>query len=324
MSNASEEKELGSQAFKAKNYQQAITHWTSAIKLSAGEKETLKVLHANRSAAYVSTKDFNAALSDANECIKVDNSWAKGFTRKAEALHSLRRFPEALEAYDSAIKLAPADESSLKKKRDEILRLISSSSSSSSPSVQPNKQLVNSPVQNWLRLAMFAAILGYMIPFIGIGINMTCYKVFLISAIVSFGMTLYRNHGVPRFNMEYLQRLLLADNTTIMYLMMCCLLLALRPYLLAAVPMLLIEGFLLIHVYGDQIKSNPAITARLLPMIEQQMPQVIPNWHRMSEAQRWAFAGDQVQFVAATCEIWQGLFFVIEMLLPTRSMLATG
>jgi len=100
MPTASEEKDLGTAAWKEQNFDQAIKHWTKAIELSAGDKEMLKVLHANRSAAYVKTRDFKGALSDANKCVEVDGSWTKGLTRKAEALHALKRYPEARDAYD--------------------------------------------------------------------------------------------------------------------------------------------------------------------------------------------------------------------------------
>lgn len=54
----------------------------------------------NRSAAYLSKKDAENALSDAEQCIKLNTSWAKGYSRKGAALHALRRYDEAKEVYE--------------------------------------------------------------------------------------------------------------------------------------------------------------------------------------------------------------------------------
>lgn len=43
------------------------------------------------SAAHLSNNDAVKALEDAELCIKANDSWAKGFTRKGAALHKLKR-----------------------------------------------------------------------------------------------------------------------------------------------------------------------------------------------------------------------------------------
>lgn len=48
------------------------------------------LLH-TQSAAYLSMGDADKALDDAESCIKVNGSWAKGYTRKGAALHKLKR-----------------------------------------------------------------------------------------------------------------------------------------------------------------------------------------------------------------------------------------
>jgi len=49
------------------------------------------------------------ALEDAEECIKIKKSYAKGHARKALALHSLKRFSEEVQAYRDGIKYCPDD-----------------------------------------------------------------------------------------------------------------------------------------------------------------------------------------------------------------------
>lgn len=46
------------------------------------------------SAAHLSNNDAAKALADAELCIKANNSWAKGFTRKGAALHKLKRWAQ--------------------------------------------------------------------------------------------------------------------------------------------------------------------------------------------------------------------------------------
>jgi stress-induced-phosphoprotein 1 len=40
------------------------------------------------------------ALADADRCIEISSSWAKGHGRKGAALHQLKRYHEAIEAYE--------------------------------------------------------------------------------------------------------------------------------------------------------------------------------------------------------------------------------
>ena len=96
------------------------------------------VLWSNRSAARAGKKEWEAALSDAEEvtpsayldrnslsnlyiqCVKVNPSWAKGYARKGAALHGARRYDDAILAYEAGIKLedSPALRRGLQEVRD--------------------------------------------------------------------------------------------------------------------------------------------------------------------------------------------------------------
>ena len=54
--------------------------------------------------ALAASGSYEAALSDAERCIELEPSWAKGHQRKAAALHGLRRYLLAVQAYDEALK----------------------------------------------------------------------------------------------------------------------------------------------------------------------------------------------------------------------------
>ena len=50
------------------------------------------------------------ALADAERCVSLRPEWAKGYTRKAAALHGLRRYVAAIDAYEAALEFEPASE----------------------------------------------------------------------------------------------------------------------------------------------------------------------------------------------------------------------
>lgn len=95
MASAEEAKKSGDEEFKSNNFDEAIKHWTIAIDLIKDDKEQLKKLYSNRSAAYHQLKNYSASLLDGEKCEKLDSGWAKGLTRKGDALFSLKRYIEA-------------------------------------------------------------------------------------------------------------------------------------------------------------------------------------------------------------------------------------
>lgn len=90
---------------QAKQFDEAIKAYTEAINLDPKDH----VFFSNRSAAYLSKGDASSALSDGQRCIELKSDWAKGYTRKAAALHSLRRYDEAIEIYQAGLAIAPSD-----------------------------------------------------------------------------------------------------------------------------------------------------------------------------------------------------------------------
>jgi stress-induced-phosphoprotein 1 len=67
------------------------------------------VLYSNRSGAYASLKDWDAALEDANKTTEIKPDWSKGWGRKGTALHGTGDLVGAKDAFDEALKLDPAN-----------------------------------------------------------------------------------------------------------------------------------------------------------------------------------------------------------------------
>lgn len=102
----STQKELGTKAFVAKDYNKAIEHFTEAIKESAEDH----TLYSNRSACYYNLSQFAKALEDGEKCVSIKPDWGKGYQRRAMALHSLHKLDEALKDYEKGIELDPSND----------------------------------------------------------------------------------------------------------------------------------------------------------------------------------------------------------------------
>jgi stress-induced-phosphoprotein 1 len=119
---ADQYKAEGNAAFSAKDFPKAVELFTKAIEASETPNH---VLYSNRSGAYSSLKNFEAALKDAEECIKINPSWAKGYGRKGAANYGLGDLVGAKDAYEEAIKIDPSNaqaQQGLKQVEDAIAR----------------------------------------------------------------------------------------------------------------------------------------------------------------------------------------------------------
>ncbi|KAF5308395.1 hypothetical protein FQR65_LT06216 [Abscondita terminalis] len=98
-------KEQGNAAVRNNKYEEAILHYTYAIKL----EPTNYTLYSNRSFAFLKVQQYYFAMEDANETIRLNPSWAKGYFRKAEIEFATYQFNEAVTSYQKALELKPED-----------------------------------------------------------------------------------------------------------------------------------------------------------------------------------------------------------------------
>lgn len=87
---AEQEKKLGNDAFAARKYDEAITHYTNAIKIDP----TSPIYFSNRSACYSFKHEWENALSDAKKSIELDSKFIKGYFRLASAQAELKQFDD--------------------------------------------------------------------------------------------------------------------------------------------------------------------------------------------------------------------------------------
>uniref|UniRef100_A0A060T8D6 ARAD1C28534p n=1 Tax=Blastobotrys adeninivorans TaxID=409370 RepID=A0A060T8D6_BLAAD len=149
MSEADKLKAEGNAAFAAKDFEKAIELFTKAIEASS---EPNHVLYSNRSGSYASLKQFDQALKDAEEAVRIKPDWAKGYGRKGTALHGLGDLVSARDAFEAGLKVDPSNaqlQSGLKSVDDAIAREASQDGTSPDMGVG---QLFNSP-DVWAKLS---------------------------------------------------------------------------------------------------------------------------------------------------------------------------
>lgn len=103
---ADEQKEKGDAAFKDGKHRDAVVYYTRALRYTPTNEKLL----ANRSAAYMKINKFQLALDDALQAEGIQPQWSKVYFRKGQALRSLKRFDNAILAFEDG-KDVDADES---------------------------------------------------------------------------------------------------------------------------------------------------------------------------------------------------------------------
>jgi len=106
---ADELKNQANECFKKKEYNGAIDLYSQAIELETDAKK-LAILYANRSFAHLKVESFGYALTDAQEAVKNDAAYIKGYYRRAASNVALGKFKIALADYELVYKRRPSDD----------------------------------------------------------------------------------------------------------------------------------------------------------------------------------------------------------------------
>lgn len=96
-----EEKTKGNEYFSKGDYPTAIKHYSEAIKRNPDDAK----VYSNRAACYQKLAEFKMACDDADQCIKRDPKFVKGYIRKGMALLAMKKSTEAGEAFQAALEI---------------------------------------------------------------------------------------------------------------------------------------------------------------------------------------------------------------------------
>jgi tetratricopeptide (TPR) repeat protein len=94
-------KDQGNEAYKTgqKGYQDAIKYYTQGLEQKCSDNILNALLHLNRAAVHISSKNYGKALDDCLKAVELDGSnpnvLAKGYLRAAKACFGLGRFDES-------------------------------------------------------------------------------------------------------------------------------------------------------------------------------------------------------------------------------------
>ena len=99
-------KAQGNDAYKAKNYELAIEHYTKAIKASP-KSDTAALCLCNRAICHGVLKNWPQSAADAQLCVEIKPDWVKGYQRLGIALRKQGKYLEAVQAVERGLKINP-------------------------------------------------------------------------------------------------------------------------------------------------------------------------------------------------------------------------
>jgi serine/threonine-protein phosphatase 5 len=85
----------GNEHLKKNQLELAVQEYTKAIELNIPDKRKIAIYYANRSHANLKMENYGFAMTDGEEAIKADATYAKGYYRKASALMAVGKHKEA-------------------------------------------------------------------------------------------------------------------------------------------------------------------------------------------------------------------------------------
>ncbi|KAK1604794.1 hypothetical protein QYE76_028467 [Lolium multiflorum] len=93
----------GNEFFQKKKYQEAVDHYTEAIKKNPNDHRVFS----NRAQSHIYLRNLSEGLEDAEKCIELDPTFLKGYLRKANAQFLMDNYESALATYLEGLKCDP-------------------------------------------------------------------------------------------------------------------------------------------------------------------------------------------------------------------------
>eukprot|EP01028_Stygiella_incarcerata_P005487 TRINITY_DN2310_c1_g1_i1.p1 TRINITY_DN2310_c1_g1~~TRINITY_DN2310_c1_g1_i1.p1 ORF type:complete len:343 (-),score=119.12 TRINITY_DN2310_c1_g1_i1:87-1115(-) len=107
-------KEKGNALFKEEKFKQSVVMYSKALRMNPPD---MHVYLSNRSAALLKCDRHHLALEDAEECIRLQPTWVKGYFRKIAALLSMEEYQKAYDTIIQGLDIEPENDFFLGKKK---------------------------------------------------------------------------------------------------------------------------------------------------------------------------------------------------------------
>ncbi|CAK9808514.1 Sperm-associated antigen 1 [Anthophora quadrimaculata] len=101
---ADQEREKGNEAFRAGDYEEALEHYNTSIKMNSS-----LVAYNNRAITYIKLRRYADAVHDCNTVLSTEYANIKALLRRALALEHLEKPSQALVNYETVLKLEPTN-----------------------------------------------------------------------------------------------------------------------------------------------------------------------------------------------------------------------
>lgn len=102
-------KEEGNNAYKAKDYQKAIELYGQALAVDPSNKDMNAKILQNRAQTYMSLKDYEAAINDCTEALRLDPGYVKAMKMRAKAYGAVDKWEDAVRDYKSVAENNPGE-----------------------------------------------------------------------------------------------------------------------------------------------------------------------------------------------------------------------
>lgn len=102
-------KEEGNNAFKAKDYRKAIDLWSQALEVDPSNKDMNAKILQNRAQAHINLKEYDNAVKDCTEALRLDPSYVKAQKIRAKAHGAAGNWEEAVRDYKAVAESNPTE-----------------------------------------------------------------------------------------------------------------------------------------------------------------------------------------------------------------------
>lgn len=102
-------KEEGNTAFKARDYPRAIELWSQALEVDPTNKDMNSKILQNRAQAYINQKEYDSAIKDCTEALRLDPDYVKALKVRAKAYGAAEQWEEAGRDYKAVAEKNPSE-----------------------------------------------------------------------------------------------------------------------------------------------------------------------------------------------------------------------